>query len=213
MKTALPYPLNMIRKKGIKRLKLIITKEPNGGVLLRVNLPFGVSKAHALAFVDENREWINKQVARLKKEQQNVEDFLHLHAGELPIFGQWERYDSCAHTKRKLKARLTDYLAGSIARYGAAMGIAPKSFHIRKNRYRLGSCRLDGTLTFSLQLLFAPPEVVDYVVAHELAHIIHHNHSAQFWELLACYYPKHKEEKAYLRANHALFVRLLERFF
>jgi predicted metal-dependent hydrolase len=52
---------------------------------------------------------------------------------------------------------------------------------LRDSRSRWGSCGADGSLSFSWRLVFAPPEVLDYLVAHEVAHLVNHNHGAGFW--------------------------------
>jgi len=58
-----------------------------------------------------------------------------------------------------------------------------KRITVRDSRSRWGSCGPDGTMSFSWRLVFAPPEVLDYLVAHEVAHLVHLNHGPRFWAL------------------------------
>ena len=58
-----------------------------------------------------------------------------------------------------------------------------KRITLRDNRSRWGSCGPDGSMSFSWRLVFAPPVVLDYLVAHEVAHLVHHNHGDRFWAL------------------------------
>ena len=58
-----------------------------------------------------------------------------------------------------------------------------ESVSIRDTKSRWGSCSCDGNLSYSWRLIFAPPEAIDYVVAHEVAHLVHLNHSKSFWNL------------------------------
>ena len=59
-----------------------------------------------------------------------------------------------------------------------------KRITVRDNRSRWGSCGPDGGLSFSWRLVFAPAEVLDYLVAHEVAHLVHMNHGPRFWKLV-----------------------------
>ena len=63
----------------------------------------------------------------------------------------------------------------------------------------LGSCSSKNSLNFSLYLLQYPPEAIDYVIVHELAHIVHKNHSPAFHALIARYLPDHKARRAMLK--------------
>lgn len=64
---------------------------------------------------------------------------------------------------------------------------------------RWGSCSTKGTISLSTKLLFAPEEVMDYVIIHELAHLIEHNHSVRFWDLVAKAMPGYKKQEAWLK--------------
>lgn len=84
------------------------------------------------------------------------------------------------------------------------MGVRPRSLTIRDQRTRWGSCSSSGTLSFNWRLIMVPPTVMDYVVIHELAHMIVPNHSPQFWAQVARYYPAFKDARAWLRKNAPL---------
>lgn len=66
---------------------------------------------------------------------------------------------------------------------------------------RWGSCAVDGVLCFSTRLFFAPEDVIDYVIIHELAHLIEHNHSSRFWALVAKAMPDYKQKEAWLKEH------------
>ncbi len=74
---------------------------------------------------------------------------------------------------------------------------------LRDTSSRWGSCSAQGHLNFCWRLVCAPPFVLDYVCAHEVAHLVHHNHGAQFWDLVARLYGAPKTAKAWLRQNGA----------
>lgn len=78
---------------------------------------------------------------------------------------------------------------------------------IKDTRSRWGSCAPDGALAFSWRLVLAPPEVLDYVVAHEAAHLVHMNHGPRFWALCERLTPHAEPAKAWLAAHGARLLR------
>lgn len=76
-----------------------------------------------------------------------------------------------------------------------------KGVKITNAKSRWGSCNNKGGLNFSLKLVMAPPQVIDYVVIHELAHTVHHNHSQSFWVEVSKYCPNYKVERNWLKQH------------
>jgi predicted metal-dependent hydrolase len=74
---------------------------------------------------------------------------------------------------------------------------------VRDNTSRWGSCSADGSLSFCWRLILAPAPVLDYVVAHEVAHLVHRNHGQDFWSLVAELCPDHVGRREWLRAHGA----------
>jgi len=72
---------------------------------------------------------------------------------------------------------------------------------LKYNRSNWGSCSRTGNINLSTRLLFAPPEVQDYVIIHELAHLLEFNHSKRFWEIVAAADPEYKKHAAWLKAH------------
>lgn len=70
---------------------------------------------------------------------------------------------------------------------------------IKNNQSSWGLCSSKGEITISLNTVFAPLWVMDYIIIHELCHLVHHDHSAQFWQLVERFYPKYKLAKKYLK--------------
>ena len=73
-------------------------------------------------------------------------------------------------------------LAPRVAALAAATGVSYSQVSIRRQRSRWGSCSARGTISLNCCLLFQRPEVVDYLIVHELMHVKHMNHSARFWQ-------------------------------
>ncbi len=73
------------------------------------------------------------------------------------------------------------------------------SINLKYNQTNWGSCSAQGNVNLSTRLLFAPEEVVDYVIVHELAHLIELNHSSRFWKLVADAMPDYQEKEKWLK--------------
>ncbi len=99
----------------------------------------------------------------------------------------------------RLRALAAEVIPQRVAYYSERMGLVPAGVRITGAEKRFGSCSSKNSLCFSWRLMQYPPEAIDYVVVHELAHIRHHNHSAAFHALVATYLPDHRARRALLR--------------
>jgi predicted metal-dependent hydrolase len=94
-------------------------------------------------------------------------------------------------------------LADACGRHARALGRRPGRITLRDARSRWGSCSARGDLMFSWRLAMAPPEVLDYVAAHEVAHLERMDHSPAFWQVVARLCPGHRAPRAWLRQEGA----------
>jgi len=83
--------------------------------------------------------------------------------------------------KRWYRRRALDAVRKAAARWQVQLGVCPAGIAVRDQRQRWGSCAPDGTLRFNWRITMAEPSLLDYVVVHELAHLLHRNHSRDFW--------------------------------
>ena len=90
---------------------------------------------------------------------------------------------------------------------GLRLGLTAEKVSVRNQRTRWGSCSTSGTLSFNWRLVIGRPEALHYVVAHELMHIRHHNHSRAFWTDLERAFPDYRNEAAWLRAHERQLLR------
>lgn len=103
------------------------------------------------------------------------------------LFNRWIRRWADEELRRRV-----DYFAGQ-------MRVVPSRITIRAQRSKWGSCNAEGNINLNMRLMFATPEVIDYVVIHELAHLRELNHSARFWRVVERYCPDRREHQAWLR--------------
>ena len=95
---------------------------------------------------------------------------------------------------------LTD-LRAACDRHAAALGRSYQAIVLRDTRSRWGSCTSDGRLMFSWRLAMAPLAVLDYVAAHEVAHLRHMDHSPRFWAAVAGLVPDYAQHRDWLRRH------------
>ena len=160
-----------------KTLALEITKDCR----LLVRAPLRCSEETVRAFIARNQGWIERHTEKLRQRADQ--------AGPPPT----------AEDIAALKALAQSVLPGKVARYAAAMGLSPAGVKITTAQKRYGSCSAKNSLCFSCYLMRSPDEAVDAVVVHELAHIRHKNHGAQFYALVEQYLPDYKARKKLLK--------------
>lgn len=104
-----------------------------------------------------------------------------------------------ARAQAYLKLRARQRIDERVRHHAALLGRVPGRITLRDPRSRWGSCSSAGDLMFSWRLIMAPPEVLDYVVAHEVAHLAQMNHSPAFWAEVARLMPGYKAPRGWLR--------------
>jgi predicted metal-dependent hydrolase len=186
-----------------------------------LTLPARGSLKEATAFAGKHGAWIAARLGRLPQPV-SLE-----HGAVVPLRGVphriehrpgargtvWSEQDAdgghllcvagdAAHTAR----RLTDFFKREVRRdvgtasrrYARELDVTIKRVTVRDQVSRWGSCSTNGVLSYSWRLIFAPPYVLDYIAAHEVAHLIEMNHSPRFWRLVERLYPELRRAKAWL---------------
>lgn len=120
-------------------------------------------------------------------------------AGEAPHVGR----RIADHLKREARRDIT----AAVRRYARALGVEIGRITLRDTASRWGSCSAKGDLSFSWRLILAPPFVLDYLAAHEVAHRLELNHGPAFWRTVEGIYPARREAEAWLRHHGASLHR------
>jgi hypothetical protein len=204
-----------------KTIAVEITKE--GGVLVRA--PLKLARREVLAFVHQNRDWITRKLARAKVLQQGRTPRRFLEGETFPFLGEQHRlrYVAGGEYLRKLngefllgadlfpragdlfrtwyRARAREILEDRVEHFALRMGLTCRTVRITDAKERWGSCNAAGSLNFAWRLVMAPPPVIDYVIVHELAHLVEMNHSRRFWERLGRVLPDYAKRRKWLREN------------
>ena len=190
---------------------------------ISVFAPLRLATAQIDRFVSDHARWISRKRAEIAA--RGAVPAIRAREGEtVPLLG---RYYTVRHWGKRTvriegaeiflpsaapsdalirfyRRHLKDAVLPLIARYAAAMGVAPQRISVGSARTRWGACSGKDALTFSFRLALCEPFAVEYVVVHELCHIRHKNHSAAFWDMVGQYFPAYKDAKKYLKQKSCL---------
>lgn len=112
-----------------------------------------------------------------------------------------EAEDIKAALKQLYLAQFLKILEARVRYYSDKIGVIPGRVAVREQKTRWGSCSSRGNLNFNWKLVMAPPEILDYVVVHELCHMKELNHSTSFWNLVRSFCPDYKKNRKWLKEN------------
>ncbi len=205
-----PVALLLRRSPRAKRISLRVS-QLDGRVTL--TLPKGVNETEALDFARSKEDWIRRH---LSERPQNTSISYGV---VLPIEGQARRIvpadgarvkiseDEIAVPDRGMAARLKAHLrelarvrlSAASDHFAEKLGRSYARITLRDTRSRWGSCSSQGALMYSWRLILAPADVLQYVAAHEVAHLSEMNHSPAFWHEVERIYGPHEAPRRWLR--------------
>ena len=215
-------PLRLLWQTRARRLTVTVDHTQR---CLRVVLPQQASLGEGLDFCRRHSGWILQRWAALPQPVPfRPGSRLPLAGRELEIRhrqearrGVWEEADGLyvSGQLEHLPRRVEAYCRGEAGRSlrqavrpkAQALGRTPGRISLRESRSRWGSCSPKGDLSFCWRLVFAPPEVLDYVAAHEVAHLVHMNHGPAFWRLCGELVPDIQGPRRWLARNGASLWR------
>ena len=205
-----------------KRKTLALIVKADGSLIVRA--PLRASQKSIREFVENNAKWIEKKRAEVLTflrplPKQYIPGELLLYLGEAYPLEIVKRQEKALLLDEKFKLaeaaqgnakaafehwyreQAKQVLSERVQLYADQYGLQYKKIGITSARTRWGSCGTNGSLNFSWRLILAPLTVIDYVVVHELAHTLHHNHSQRFWKRVEKIMPDYKERRKWLRKD------------
>lgn len=174
--------------------------------IIKLTCPPNATDEAIMEFLHTHRAWISRVCDRFMQTRENTWEVLQSHSDEMLLFGQWVS----ALSLKELRSRLHEYALQRANIFAGSMGVCFSKLAVRTSRTRFGSCTHDR-LSLSILLAFVPKEEIDYVIIHELAHIVHKNHSAQFWGLVGAHCPQWKSLRQSLKSRYGLLIALLDK--
>lgn len=211
-----PIRVRLRPSRGARRISLRVSSL-DGQVTL--TFPARVPRREALAFAEERRAWI-RDAQPVDRREVGPGVYLPVEGrmlmvteapGRRPgIAGEalWVRPGRAGPDARAvLKTLARDRLARAADAHAARLGATIAELAFRDTRSRWGSCSGSGRLMFSWRLAMAPPEVLDYVAAHEVAHLERMDHSPAFWAVVERLCPDWRRHRAWLREHGSALHR------
>jgi predicted metal-dependent hydrolase len=213
-------PVEVRRHAGARRLTLRVSKTRRAVV---VTVPVQCRMDEAGRFLNSHIEWVRDRLGRVPEPVPFVD------GARIPVRGKLHRIRftgsgrgavvgigpsgsalPCLNVSGRVEhaaRRFKDWLAQQaradlddrVNQHARKLGVRPRRIGLRDQTSRWGSCSSNGLLSFSWRLILAPPLVLDYVAAHEVAHLAEMNHGARFWKLVAECVPRLDEAKHWLR--------------
>ena len=162
------------------RRTLAMELSPEGELILRAPRQMPVRQVEH--FIESHETWIREHREKIRRRA----DFEREH------FGAEEQIDALLAQAKAILPEKTEYWA-------KVMGVTPTGVRISRAKKRFGSCSSENRIAYSYRLMAYPEEVIDYVVVHELSHIRHKNHSADFYAFVARFLPDYKTREAILK--------------
>lgn len=211
------------RHPGARRMTLRVSRTRRAVI---VTLPVQCALAEADTFLKRNIDWVRERLTNVPPLQPFCDGSEMPLRGKAHAIAFGRRSACDARGRGVVRAvpgapplldvageaehgprRLLDWLAGEaradldarVRFHAERLAVKPKRIVVRDQSSRWGSCSTTGVLSFSWRLIMAPPEVLDYVAAHEVAHLIEMNHGPKFWALVARTMPGHDSAKMWLK--------------
>ena len=177
----------------IRSNRKTISIQVNRDLSVTVRAPMRTPKQEIDRLLQEKEGWITRSMDKIRHQQAAWE------AEALPPL--------TGEDIRKLADQALAYLPGRVAYYAGQMGVTYGRITIRNQKTRWGSCSNRGNLNFNCLLMLTPPEVIDYVVVHELCHRKEMNHSPAFWSEVEKVLPAYRTQIQWLKEEGGGIMR------
>lgn len=223
---ALGAPIEVRRHPAARRLTLRVSKTKRAVI---VTVPSECQMEEAGKFLKNNLDWVRERLGRVPEpipfvdgakipvrgrmhrvcftgagRGKAVVEIMETPGTAMPRLNVSGRLE---HAPRRLKDWLIEQareaLDDSVTVHARSLGVKARSISLRDQTSRWGSCTAGGLLSFSWRLVLAPAHVLDYVAAHEVAHLVEMNHGPRFWKHVARCMPRLEEAKRWLRTHGA----------
>jgi len=223
------YRINRSRKR-----KKTISLQINDKSELVITAPYFTPIDEINRFVQEKQNWIKNTIQKHQQEEINNKPPQYI-TGEMfyylgksyPLevfFEPFENagvvfWNNCFYLNSRedtdlrkhylfswYKKKTCEYIHRRVDFFSGMLKLQHENIRITSAQSRWGSCSEDNNLAFSFRLIMAPPDVIDYVIVHELSHIREKNHSSRFWQRVEAAMPEYKAHRRWLKDNHRKLI-------
>lgn len=205
------------------RKTLAITVNEKSQVIVKA--PKYMANEDIIKFINSKQKWIESKVNEIQKQNQIHNDLFEykkvlfcgkkydivrdknakdvsLEGGYLIIKPQITQKKEINKIERFMKNCCIEIVGQRLKYFANVMQLEPKEMRLINAKHRWGTCDTERVISFNWRLIMMPPSVIDYVVVHELAHIIEMNHSNAFWAIVAAILPNVKETRLILKKSN-----------
>lgn len=219
-----PLPCVVHWKRSARARRVSLRIDPSQGAVI-ITLPPRAGRRAGMALLNEHAAWVMQRISALAPPR------VFAPGAEVPVGGMPHviRHDPAMRGSRvgdgaiiigghpeflprrvadALRAEAKRRIAPLIAKHAATLEVTVPAIRLKDTKSRWGSCAPDGTIAFSWRLVMAPDWVLDYVVAHEVAHRRELNHSPRFWAHVARLSPNHEAAVDWLRQHGPALLRI-----
>ncbi|BAL25851.1 M48 family metallopeptidase [Azoarcus sp. KH32C] len=197
---------------------------------VKVGVPWPTADLDVEAFIRSHQDWLLDKLVR-HEARRDPREFAIADGAMLPVFGEHCRIrtgaggrsvswklgvdgveelhlpragDAAAHVTRALRRRALPWFGERVVEYCFRLGLPVPAVRLSSARTRWGSCSSRSGIRLHWRLIHLPPLLIDYVVAHEVAHLLEMNHSPRFWSVVERLYPQWRDARSQLKASGAL---------
>ena len=178
------------------RKTLAIQINPDLSVTVRA--PMYAPQSDIERILREKESWIQKHIEKIREQEEKRKKT----QGEKGEYGESVESEYLTNEEiKKLADKALQHIPKRVSYYAKQIGVTYEKITIRNQKTRWGSCSSKGNLNFNCLLMLTPPEVIDYVIVHELCHRKEMNHSRVFWAEVEKVIPNYKEQVKWLKEN------------
>lgn len=191
-----------------KGKKLLINIDETGFITIKA--PNNTSKEEIINAIKHHGKLIKEKLNEISriKERPRIRSYdeqgRFLHLGKEYFLHELIDIDGLSEEELKIKLKkfyissCKKIVAERIKIYQGQLGVKPKTIEIEESKTKWGSCNSDKKITFNYKLAMAPIEAIDYVIVHELCHLLHMNHDRSFWRRVGSILPDYKKRQELL---------------
>lgn len=204
-----------------RRRTMAVQVGPTG--MVTVHVPRRCSTGEIEDFLAARRNWIERTRARLRTVQARYPQRPLTPGSTIPFLGADYPFDAlgldgsreishertAAYVHAWYRAQALPHLTARTYHFANRLGVQPTHIAVRTQRRRWGSCAANGRISYNWRLILCPRDVVDYVVAHEVAHLRHHNHGARFWQTVAAMFADFTAPRRWLQIEGMAYVAVV----
>lgn len=188
-------PMKLVEEFVLANVAWIETQQEKARAHLSKNPPKQFVVGETFKFFGVEKKLVIEDAASVRPRVEVIDEFMVV---MMPNGDQDPRRIQHAIAKfYDAQARL--HLPERVEHFSNEMGVKPSGLSFRRQKTRWGSCSSLGHISFNWKLVFAPENVIDYLVVHELAHLVHADHSSRFWDLVKKHDPECRAHRRWLR--------------